>query len=634
MAPPPMEEQQEKEKGKGIPMAPSPMEEQQEKEKGKGIPMAPLTMDEPPPPMVMPEVQPVAKVMVPSVDGSKGSTRQTAEDADKIIKSAGLKVKLEKQFEASPGPVSEKPIKVIRQSPQAGDSVDRESLVTITVPKEEMNNSSMVPKFQLDTFVKNLSTKKLGFPVFSLSDCNSFHTSGYLWGLYAVMMAEKNKLTDGAIAIINFDQHKDLDAPTDINAPLESEKNRSRVASDRWGKSLVQALNKDLKYDACYLSVCNAPDGKSIAFYASGQEKKDKFEKGGKIDDYESFWKEVEMYFDRSIRYVFITIDRDVIKNNFTQWGDGSVTNRRVLQQAMFEVLNPLFGFKTTYEEFLARGDIVNTINKSSLKAMLIGFDVTGLPEHNEIFKYGKPPDDIVQQNDYWVKEGDTVQILADKFNTNVEEIRKLNNETLNPVEANDQPIRDFIKGMTLLLIPPKVITPQQVWKVVNEELQQFLGFAEKLKPSKLSLLPSILRRRDFDRVVFYSGSVSHGEKPAHDDYKKFDCWDYVSCLATRLPDLVGKGNWKYVLNRRKTPSPFFQGWKPFTLHCSSEPVSGYGQKVKSSLMTSCVDLGGFASTAALTDPDTAQKLGGPKKIAIYDLFKKVGNFAQVKPEA
>ena len=114
----------------------------------------------------------------------------------------------------------------------------QKSVVTITYPKRQGNNSSLVPREQLDAFVATLVNRDdIGFPLFSITDCNSFHTSGYLWGLYAARMIHKHNLRDGAVAVVNFDQHSDRTGPTDPAPGV------SGVASDRWGEPLVWALN-------------------------------------------------------------------------------------------------------------------------------------------------------------------------------------------------------------------------------------------------------------------------------------------------------------------------------------------------------------------------------------------------------
>jgi hypothetical protein len=501
--------------------------------------------------------------------------------------------------------------------------VPRNSDVTVTIPKTEKNKSSLVPRAQMDEFVAGLTEQQpLGFPVFSVSDCNSFHTSGYLWGLYAGKMASQNGLTDGAIAIANFDQHKDIDPPSD---PTPGQKG---VASDRWGKPLVWALN-DLGYDACYVSACNPP-GDQVDSYASTGNRERHYSKKGKIEDYESFWNDIEENIGKPIRYVFVTIDRDVIKSNFTQWGDGPIASPQELLKNMFEVLQPVFGLGSNYSGFLAKGTIQNTINKVLPKALLIGFDVTGLPEHSQIIKYGKPPD-IASPQQYWVRQGDTIQKIAAEKDTSAGEIRqylaKHHPELSDSVPPNDADLLpDDFKQINLP--PPRASNASNVWRGVDKELQNYLEFAKKMFCRKK--LPPDLRNVEWSKVGFFSGSVSYGECENGDEYKKFDCWDFMRCMSFRLGGFLKPPDWKFILRRGGGPAGL-QGWKAFSLYVPGVSLGGMADKeaVKRLASPPRADLGGFASTAAVTDFKTAPGLGGPEEIVIYDLFNASGCFKQ-----
>ena len=72
------------------------------------------------------------------------------------------------------------------------------------------NKSSCVLTVDMDEFVARMVEEDLGYPAFSVSDCNSFHTTGYLWATYAVRSAYRHgaKQSD-SVALLNFDQHAD-----------------------------------------------------------------------------------------------------------------------------------------------------------------------------------------------------------------------------------------------------------------------------------------------------------------------------------------------------------------------------------------------------------------------------------------
>jgi hypothetical protein len=264
--------------------------------------------------------------------------------------------------------VVKQPVTKSAQQPQKKPSVAPPVLKPVKNPKPvmESNKSSAVPSEQMDSFIENLIELKpsLGFPVFSVCDCNSFHTTGYLWGMYAARSLQQLGLPKGPVAIVNFDSHADT-----------GKKDSQVVAIDRWGGMLVNSMAK-AGFPACYLSVFNHPNGEGSAFSATeGAKKSAKLPTIGKALDqsktFLDFWGKVETYFGKKIQYVFVSIDRDVLKNNYTQWGDGAIADHEALMVAMRTALAPLEVLKTSAQK----------------TATLIGFDITGLPECNAVMK-------------------------------------------------------------------------------------------------------------------------------------------------------------------------------------------------------------------------------------------------------
>lgn len=205
--------------------------------------------------------------------------------------------------------------------------------------KKLSNTSSMVSRTELDSFINKLVSKKLGFPVFSISDCNSFHTSGYLWGKYAIV----NNPQNAPVAVLNFDSHSDLgDASTSYvrsdgwGAPLVSDAPGCYVSMDASGKFLVGSYN-------------NGTDAKSVA--------------SGNVFT-KDFWGNVNKNIKKDIKYVFISVDRDCLKDHLTQW----------------KYVQP----KTSISKLKETMDKVCIAITSASKedVSLIGFDVTGLPEN------------------------------------------------------------------------------------------------------------------------------------------------------------------------------------------------------------------------------------------------------------
>ena len=197
---------------------------------------------------------------------------------------------------------------------------------TVATPpaEEEANKSSAVPRTQMDAFVDALVAQNPGFPLFTVSDNNSFHTSGYLWGLYAVKQLKKKNLV-GPVAVVNFDSHQDA-----------GKKGHALVASDRWGGVLVTAL-VEAGYPSCYVSSFNRPGGtNSIVMYGGGKgpSPPDKLSlvdlgEAGVKKTFKDLWTAMRAYFEADIEYVFFTIDRDVLNRSHTQWGTAPSPARR-----------------------------------------------------------------------------------------------------------------------------------------------------------------------------------------------------------------------------------------------------------------------------------------------------------------
>ncbi|ADO69010.1 hypothetical protein [Stigmatella aurantiaca] len=316
------------------------------------------------------------------------------------------------------------------------------------------NTSSRIIKDDADRFVGQMLKAKIGFPAFSVCDCNSFHTSGYLWGTYAIRSV-MDPGSDDAVAILNFDQHQDLGGG-------------ALVASDAWGLPTLASVK-----NGCYLSIGNAASRRSgeglggeyqwsttvalrkdgatthspikvmtvktqiaqKAISAMTAEEKVQYY-GALLSSLSSKWTRVDplgsaqdcrlsdlknatlgmplapgctltldaldagelftcffqalvQYLGRPIKYVFVTVDRDVIQNHHTQWGDKSLFPNG------FTLVRTI---STVHEALLA----------ASPQCTLIGVDITGLPESRKV--YGQWTDNIQPVASTW--EGAEEQIL------------------------------------------------------------------------------------------------------------------------------------------------------------------------------------------------------------------------------
>ncbi len=282
--------------------------------------------------------------------------------------------------------------------------------VVVAPSEEEANKSSAVPKGQMDAFVDALVTANPGFPLFTVSDNNSFHTSGYLWGLYAVKQLKKKNL-DGPVAVVNFDSHQDA-----------GKKASAFVASDRWGGVLVTAL-VEAGYPACYVSAFNRPKGSGSIVLAGGGAgpappglvNLADLSKEGVRASFKTLWTAMRAYFEKDIQYVFFTIDRDVLFRSHTQWGDGAITGTANLLTLLKAALGPLG---------VVNGDVDDMVQVT--RASLIGFDSTGLPEHPNLIP--KPGGGLGEIATVWTDIDDEATQLHTLASTSLKLIQDMPN--------------------------------------------------------------------------------------------------------------------------------------------------------------------------------------------------------------
>ncbi len=255
----------------------------------------------------------------------------------------------------------------------------------------EGNYSSRATKTETDAIVAYMLDqkiqKRIGWPAFSVWDCNCFHNSGYIMGKYALDTAiAVSREVDPPVLIVNIDQHSDAGS-----------KNQSIVSSDRWGYALAECYP-----NSSYLSVASAgketahqietyyrPGDSAVAtlrpLHIPGQNKftnthighlftGSKQEKKAARDLLKAYWTLLltKIYPNvegrpGNFKFVYLTIDRDCMVGNLNQWGDV----KAILQN---------------YEQVAILADtILSTL--VSTGARVVGFDVTGLPENHELLQ-------------------------------------------------------------------------------------------------------------------------------------------------------------------------------------------------------------------------------------------------------
>ncbi|MFT3771809.1 MAG: hypothetical protein QM820_40890 [Minicystis sp.] len=233
--------------------------------------------------------------------------------------------------------------------------------------------SGRVQKAEFDEFIAAVRAT-LTLPVMSVSDCNTFHTTGYLWGKMALDESWAND-PNGAVLVVDLDQHPDAGSDTS-----------GIVSSDGWGHPLIKCYPK-----AAYVVLglkCNSVN--DIAMYSAVRRANTNVSAvmckkavnplmkqlqiatnatptllrgplGAIAAELENIWTALEALLQDQFKHIYITVDRDCMYGNRTQWKDLDVT------------------FETPEEVVRVIDAIMLTMKKR--QARLSGFDVTGLPE-------------------------------------------------------------------------------------------------------------------------------------------------------------------------------------------------------------------------------------------------------------
>jgi len=252
---------------------------------------------------------------------------------------------------------------------------------------EVVNTSSYMLRADLSKWVESID---VGFPVFSVGDCNTFHTTGYVWGYYALKKAS-NFFKPLKLAVINFDQHEDTGGSGDV------------IGSDHWGNGVLKEL-EDLGHGGLYAVVGVGNKG-DVYIFKSKESKLDLGSLSNGNVNWNHFWNNG----GKDINAVFVTVDRDCLKNHYTQWQDNSYfQDLKKLQEAMSDALKPLF-------------------NKDrKVKAYLIGFDITGLPENKFMWQGRYPERAIPLSSELWATIDSQIVGLRHKVESNLEDTAKL----------------------------------------------------------------------------------------------------------------------------------------------------------------------------------------------------------------
>ncbi|UCF14170.1 MAG: hypothetical protein JSW59_12220 [Phycisphaerales bacterium] len=233
--------------------------------------------------------------------------------------------------------------------------------------------------------------------VFAVCDCNCFHNSAYVFGLLALnrrvnqeasaeplecpakIGKELNVLDEYVctpVLIVNIDQHNDF------------KREEGRVDSDGWGQPLLR------KFDyGAYVAVGLAGGANLVGIKTLDEEPKaikpgvqlptlfDYQETIRRGNDaykrvkakFQKLWIKLEKEMKFPFKYAYLTIDRDCMAFNHTQWGHrGSI-------------------FKNRFNVYYVADAIIESFREIGIA--LAGLDVTGLPEDASL--KAKEPDSI-----------------------------------------------------------------------------------------------------------------------------------------------------------------------------------------------------------------------------------------------
>lgn len=229
----------------------------------------------------------------------------------------------------------------------------------VTISNQQLSNSSgRIQKTELDTLIAGMINNLDSGKLFAVGDCNSFHNVAYIFGNVALHRKA------APILVLNIDQHKDI-----------GNTSNGFVASDTWGTSML--LNVPV---GAYLVAGSG--GKSGGSQLVGQYKA----RGGNVTTFKPTQSvttqnatsgtglggalnaaltelQVGGCMNELVQSVYITVDRDCMVDNWTQWADIA---------AIFTNCKKVIAF---LDEFMTQVIAV------SPTAQLVGMDITGLPE-------------------------------------------------------------------------------------------------------------------------------------------------------------------------------------------------------------------------------------------------------------
>jgi hypothetical protein len=228
------------------------------------------------------------------------------------------------------------------------------------------NSSGRIPRKQADALVDDIiQCADLNGRFLGVGDCNSFHNAAYLFGALAL----HGKPTPALI--VNVDQHTDIGIGT-LDKGIVSSDGWAMSLLDRLGAGAYLCLGSGGKTEGSQQNMCMLkPRGAAIRGWSQLKPLVPKITKEELTDNNAqalqtklvTLLQTLRTQLQEDFASVYITIDRDCMLGNYTQWGEiGAIIDG---YPGVLRILTALKGALAT----------------AAPQADLAGMDATGLPE-------------------------------------------------------------------------------------------------------------------------------------------------------------------------------------------------------------------------------------------------------------
>jgi hypothetical protein len=215
----------------------------------------------------------------------------------------------------------------------------------------------------------------------------------------------------GPVIVLNYDYHTDLGS---YHPRTDPPKQWIVVRSDGWAKQLLR--EEELGQSGAVYAVIGEAgheNAASVHWRTTGGEIRG-YSAGDATDAI--YWKKLFERLGVGPDYVYITVDRDCLPHHNTQWktkasafkGKGGEDQADLLVDHIDATMKAIRQgtMRISTEQKLKTGQPIS-FRKAQIKPYLIGFDITGLPEHPAITLGENVP-----QNQAWTRAASDIEKL------------------------------------------------------------------------------------------------------------------------------------------------------------------------------------------------------------------------------